>query len=151
MSTLHHEILIHAPLDRVWDVISDLESVKHYNPLVQSVRTISPNKTGAGAARHCVFKDGKFAKERITAISPQQSVSMEMYEHEWPIAYMRWTTRISAQGDKVALVSDTEYAPSMGIFGKLLDAVIMKRQFYKVIGQTLAQMKAYIESDKFAG
>lgn len=151
MSSLHHEILIHAPLNRVWDVITDLESVKHYNPLVESVQTISANKTGAGAARHCIFKDGKFAKERITAISPQNSVSMEMYEHEWPIAYMRWTTQISAQGDKVALVSDTEYAPGMGMFGKLLDAVLMKRQFHKVIGQTLEQMKAYIESNKHAG
>ncbi|MFZ5522791.1 MAG: SRPBCC family protein [Pseudomonadota bacterium] len=148
MSALHHEIIINASMDRVWQVISDLESVKFYNPLVQTVQTISPNKSGVGAARHCVFKDGKFARERITAMMPLQSISFDLYEHQWPLSFMRWTTRIQPQGDSVLLVSDTEYAPGMGIVGRIMDALVMKRQFGKVIAQTLAQMKAYIEAGK---
>lgn len=146
MSTLHHEIVIDAPIGRVWEVISDLKSVKFYNPLVQTVQIISPNRSGVGSARHCVFKDGKFAKERITAVTPQQSISFELYEHQWPLTYMRWTNRMQAQGDQVRLIADTEYAPGMGLLGRLMDALMRKRQFSKIIAQSLAQMKAHIEA-----
>ncbi|MFZ5523544.1 MAG: SRPBCC family protein [Pseudomonadota bacterium] len=146
MSTLHHEIVIDAPVGRVWQVLNDLESVRYYNPLVQTVQIISPDKSGVGAARHCVFKDGKFAKERVTASTPQQSISFELYEHQWPLSYMRWTNRMLAQGNQVRLIADTEYAPSMGILGKLMDALMMKRQFTKIIAQSLAQMKTHIEA-----
>lgn len=146
MSTLHHEMTIDAPLEKVWQVLDDLESVRFYNPLVKSVATISQNKSGVGAARHCEFKDRKYAKERVTAITPQSSISLELYEHQWPLSYMRWTTRIRPEGKGTRLVSDTEYAPGMGVFGKLLDALVMHRQFDKIIAQTLEKMKDHIES-----
>lgn len=120
--------------------------MRHYNALVETVRITSNNRVGVGSARHCVFKDGKFAKERVTASTPQSSISFELYEHQWPLSYMRWTTRIRQEGNAVLLISDTEYAPSMGIFGKLLDALMMRKQFDKIIAQTLAQMKTYIEN-----
>lgn len=146
MPTLHHEILINAPIERVWQILSNLESVRHYNPLVQTVQITSPNPSGVGSARHCVFKDGKFAKERVTASTPQQSISFELYEHQWPLSYMRWTNRIQTQGNQVRLIADTEYAPSMGLLGRLMDALMMKRQFTKIIAQSLTQMKAHIEA-----
>ena len=146
MTALHHEIAINASLATIWEVLSDLESVRHYNPLVQTVSITSNNRTGVGSARHCVFKDGKFAKERVTASTPLSSISFELYEHQWPLSFMRWTTRIRQEGDAVLLVSNTEYAPSMGIIGKLMNTLIMRKQFHKIIAQTLAQMKIYIEN-----
>lgn len=146
MSTLHHEILINAPAEKIFGVLSDLESVRFYNPLVKTVAIVSLNKTGVGSARHCVFKDGKFAKERVTASIPNQSISFDLYEHQWPLAYMHWTNRLQAEGNQVRLIADTEYAPSMGILGKLMDALMMKRQFYKIIAQILDQMKTHIET-----
>ncbi len=146
MSILHHEIIINAPVERVFGVLSDLESVRHYNPLVDTVSIISPNKTGVGSARHCVFKDGKFAKEKVTASVPNQSISFDLYKHQWPLAYMRWTNRLQQEGTQTRLIADTEYAPSMGFLGRLMDALMMKRQFGKIIAQSLAQMKAHIEA-----
>ncbi len=146
MPTLHHEILINVPVEKVFATLNDLTSVRHYNPLVNTVAIISPNATGVGSARHCVFKDGKFAKEKVTASIPNQSISFDLYEHQWPLAYMRWTNRLQQDGAQTRLIADTEYAPSMGIVGKLMDALIMKRQFGKIIAQSLAQMKTHIEA-----
>jgi ribosome-associated toxin RatA of RatAB toxin-antitoxin module len=146
MSTLRHEILINASVEKVFATLNDLESVRFYNPLVSTVAIISPNKTGVGSARHCVFKDGKFAKEKVTASIPNQSISFDLYEHQWPLAYMRWTNRLHQEGTQTRLIADTEYAPSMGIIGKLMDALMMKRQFGKIITQSLTQMKTHIEA-----
>lgn len=146
MSTLHHEILINAPVEKVFATLSDLTSVRHYNPLVNTVKIISPNPTGVGSARHCVFKDGKFAKEKVTASVPNQSISFDLYEHQWPLTYMRWTNRLQQEGTQTRLIADTEYVPSMGFLGRLMDALMMKRQFGKIIAQSVAQMKAYIEA-----
>ena len=73
MTKLHHEIKINAPLEKVWRTLADLESVKFTNPLVKTVKIISPNKEGVGSARHCDFKDGKFVEERVTAFEPNKS------------------------------------------------------------------------------
>lgn len=146
MTTLHHEILINAPVEKVYATLNDLTSVRHYNPLVNTVAIISPNATGVGSARHCVFKDGKFAKERVTACVPNQSISFDLFEHQWPLAYMRWTNRLQAEGTQTRLIADTDYAPSMGLLGKLMDMLMMKRQFGKIIEQSLVQMKRHIES-----
>jgi ribosome-associated toxin RatA of RatAB toxin-antitoxin module len=148
MTTLHHEILIDASAEKVFATLSDLRSVRHYNPLVSTVEIISSNATGVGSARHCVFKDGKFAKERVTASVPNQSISFDLYEHQWPLAYMRWTNRLQAEGAHTRLIVDTNYAPGMGLLGKLMDALMMKRQFTKIIAQSLAQMKAHIETQR---
>lgn len=146
MTTLHHEILINAPAEKVYATLSDLTSVRHYNPLVKTVEIISPNATGVGSARHCVFKDGKFAKEKVTASVSNQSISFDLYEHQWPLAYMRWTNRLQTEGTQTRLIADTDYAPGMGLLGKLMDTLMMKRQFTKIIAQSLAQMKVHIEA-----
>ena len=65
MTKLHHEIKISALLEKVWHTLADLESIKFTNPLVITVKIISPNKEGVGSARHCDFKDGKLAEQTI--------------------------------------------------------------------------------------
>ena len=80
MATLHHQIRINAPIEKTWQILEDLEAVKHYNINVESVKYISDNKTGVGASRLCHFKGKGFAKERITAVEEMKSISMEIYE-----------------------------------------------------------------------
>lgn len=150
MTTLHHEILLNASVERIWQVLNDLEVVRYTNPMVATVEIISPNKTGVGAARHCVFKDGKFAKERVTACTPQRSISFELYEHAWPLQYMRWTNRLEQHGSQIKLLADTEYMPSMGVLGKLLNVLVMRRQFTQIIALSLTQLKEHIESKNIA-
>ena len=56
MATLHHQLKINAPIEKIWGILTDLEQVGNYNPLVSSVKYISPNKTGVGSSRECTFK-----------------------------------------------------------------------------------------------
>lgn len=146
MTTLHHEIKINAPLERVWKAAADLEAIKHYNPMIKSVRYISPNREGIGAARHCDFKDGKYVKERITAWEPMRTMTIEMYEHQWPVKFMNWRLTLKQEGNSTLASQDMEYKMKFGMFGKLLNALIMRKKMDQGAGGVFQEFKRYVES-----
>ena len=148
MTKLHHEIKINAPVEKVWQVLADLESVKFTNLLVKTVKIISPNKEGVGSARHCDFKDGKFVEERITAFEPNRLISFELYKHQWPLVFMRWTNKLEKRDGGTWLVSDTEYELKFGLLGRVLNTLIMRRKFYQIIEGALNETKIYVERKK---
>ncbi len=148
MTKLHHEIKINAPVEKVWQVLADLESVRFSNAMVKTVKIISPNKEGVGSARYCDFHDGKFVEERVTAFEPNRSISFELYKHQWPLVFMRWTDRLEKHDNGTLLIADTEYELKFGLLGKILDAVIMHRKFYQTIANVLGDTKKYIEGKK---
>ena len=150
MTKLHHKIIISASVEKVFRTLADLESVKFTNPLVKTVKIISPNKEGVGSARHCDFKDGKFVEERITAFEPNKSISFDLYKHQWPLVFMRWTNRLEKRADSTLLVSDTEYELKFGITGKIMDALIMRRKFSQIIDDALGKLKGYVETGAVA-
>ena len=150
MTKLHHEIKINAPLEKVWSTLADLESVKFTNPLVKAVKIIPPNKEGVGSARHCDFKDGKFVEERVTAFEPNKSISLDLYKHQWPLVFMRWTNRLEKHMGTTLLISDTEYELKFGIAGKIMNALVMRRKFSQIIGDALEKTKRYIETGAIA-
>ncbi len=146
MTKLHHEITINAPVEKVFRTLADLESVRFTNPLVKTVKIISSNKEGVGSARHCDFKDGKFVEERVTAFEPNKSISFELYEHQWPLVFMRWTNGLEKGGDSTLLISDTEYDLKFGIAGKIMNTLIMRRKFSQIIDDALGKLKSYVET-----
>ena len=150
MAKLHHEITINTPLEKVWRTLADLESVKFTNPLVKTVKIVSSNKEGVGSARHCDFKDGKFVEERVTAFEANKSIGFELYKHQWPLVFMRWTNRLEKRGDDTLLISDTEYELKFGIAGKIMNALIMRRKFSQIIDEALGKLKRFAETGAVA-
>ena len=150
MTKLHHEIKINAPVEKVWQTLANLESVKFTNALVKTVKIISPKKEGVGSARHCDFKDGKFVEERVTAFEPNKLISFELYKHQWPLVFMRWTNQLEKQWNTTLLVSNTEYELKFGVVGKIMDTLIMRRKFSHIIDDALGKLKKYVETGAVA-
>lgn len=105
MARLQHQITINAPIEKVWGVLTDLEQVGAYNPLVKSVKYITDHKTGVGAARECQFEPKGSGKERVTAIAEMKSISMEMYESDWPLKFMNWTNYLTESNGTTSVKS----------------------------------------------
>ena len=145
MTTLQHSVMINAPQERVWQVLTNLEEVANYNKMVKAAKCISENKTGVGSSRQCEIDKGHI-KERVTAVNEGQSLSMELYESNWPLKFMRWTTEVSQSGDATLMKQVTEYEPGMGFMGKIMNALLMKRKFSKILDDLFTDMKQYIES-----
>lgn len=145
MSELHHEIHIEAPPERVWGILADLEAVRHYNPKVAAARRISPQAEGIGAGRECDLKPKGKVKERVIGWEPGTAVTMELYESDWPVRDMRWTTRLQPAVGGTRVFQDLSYRPK-GALGAVLDAVIMKRMMDRNIAEVFAGLKRFAET-----
>ena len=150
MTKLHHEIKINVPVEKVWRSLADLESVKFTNPLVETVKIISLNKEGIGSTRHCDFKNGKFVEERVTAFEPNKLIGFELYKHQWPLVFMRWTNQLEKRRNTTFLVSNTEYELKFGVVGKIMDVLIMRHKFSHIIDEALGKLKKYVETGAVA-
>jgi uncharacterized membrane protein len=148
MSKLHHETTIDAPVQRVWQVLANLEEVQHYNPLVTQTRYVSSNREGPGATRRCEFKPKGFSVERVIEWRPDEVLGIELIESSWPLKSSRWWTRLSPEGEKTRVSQDLEYEPKWGVLGKLMDAMMMRRKMDRTIADIFVGLKEFAERGK---
>lgn len=146
MTTLHHEIRIEAPLEAVWNAISDLAAVKHYNPTVVSAWLLSPLHEGIGAARRCELKPKGWVEERVWEWSPRRSIGLEVTASEWPLVFMKWKTELQIDGNVTLVRQTMNYKLKFGLLGALIDALVMRRKLRKTIGEVFENMKRHVET-----
>jgi ligand-binding SRPBCC domain-containing protein len=141
---LSHRIFIAAPPEIVWAVIADLEAVQAYNPTVSKASLLPGPREGVGAGRTCLTRQGE-AVERIVGWEKSKAIEIELVSSPWPVKAMRWRTEISPEKRGTAVTQELSYAPSLGILGAILNALIMRRTMDKTIASVFEALKAYCE------
>ncbi len=146
MTELRHEVFIEASPERVWSVLADLEAVQHYNPGVTSARYLSAERGGIGASRECQLGPKGVARERVIEWQPMRAIGIELYESPWPLAFMRWRTSLEPSARGTRVTQRMEYRPKFGVFGALMDRLVMRRMLDRTIADVFAGLKRYAES-----
>ena len=145
MTQLNHEIRIAAPPGKVWAVLADLEAVSHYNPGVKHARYTSSVREGVGASRHCDLNQKGWVKERVIAWEPRKAMTMELYESQWPLKFMRWRTAIAPDGMGTRVTQEMEYQVKFGLLGRLMDKLIMQRKLDQTLARVFISLKRFVE------
>jgi len=145
---LTHQIQIDAPPSAVWDVLNTIETVADYNPQVNESHCITENKTGPGASRECTMIDGSVVKERIVKIEPDQAITMELYESNWPVRDMKWRTAVEPKDGGTWVTQTLEYKMKFGAVGAILNSLFLKSKMDSSVQEVFESMKAYVESKK---
>jgi uncharacterized protein YndB with AHSA1/START domain len=83
MTTITKDIQINAPRQKVWEILSNLETVHDYDPFVTNSFYTSDIREGVGASRQCDWEGG-YIKERITGWNPGEGHSLDVYEDSQP-------------------------------------------------------------------
>lgn len=146
MTQLHHEIFINATQQKVWAALADLEAVQHYNPLVSSAHYTSGHRSGVGAARHCDFLPKGFSKEQVTAWEEGKSIGFDTTESSFPMSVCRWKTNLIPENGGTLVSQDLEYQVKFGLFGRLLNILMMKRKYNSILGDIFEGLKKYVEN-----
>jgi uncharacterized protein YndB with AHSA1/START domain len=145
MTTIRHEIHAKCPPERVWALLADLEAVQRYNPGVRRTAIDGALRTGVGARRSCELVPKGRVVERVSHWEEGRAVGLELDEHNWPVDFMRWVTRIEPHGGGTRITQSLDYQVKFGPLGWLLDRMVMKRKLTQTLDAVFASLARHAE------
>jgi ribosome-associated toxin RatA of RatAB toxin-antitoxin module len=147
MTTLHNEIVINAPIEKIWEALSNIEELDKYDPTVKKSTAISQTKSGIGATRKVDMKDGKnWFEEKVTVFKPNEALTYELTACSFPVHKLKHSYSFEEVGSQTKVKQVMEYQIKFGFFGKILDALMIRKQSDSGIKKFFAGLKSYTEN-----
>jgi hypothetical protein len=149
MTTVSATIHIDAPTERVWEIVADLGAVATFHPYVTHSYYSSQSKAGPGARRVCKLGP-KIAVEE-TAVDwragEAYTLSVAFVKGQTPpIRDFQATVAVQPDGTRTRASIVATYQPKFGLFGWLLDQLMIKRKYSTMLPNVLAGLKHYAET-----
>lgn len=146
MTKLHNEIVINAPVEKIWKILVNVGELGNYDPTVLKSSLTSANKEGLGASRKVDMKDGKhWFKEKTTVCKPNEALTFELTECNFPINGLQHSYSFEKIGNQTKVKQIMEYEVKYGFFGKLMDALMLRKQTDAGIKKFFKGLKEYAE------
>ena len=145
------EVVIHAPLQVVWDFNQDLTTIAAYHPRVERVELISGKRErGTGVAYKCHLKDGKnTCVEKDIEVVPMERIVTALPEDTMGIAKMLpdylVEARLTPLAENETKVEFSHYYSTKSLKARFFN-VIAKRKIARDSQDTLEAMKRAIEN-----
>jgi len=147
MAILHNEILIDAPIGKIWTSLSAIEELEQYDPTVRKSTALTEARWGEGAARKVEMKDGKnWFEEKVTAWVPNETLTYELTACSFPINRLSHTYSFERVGSRIKVKQVMEYRVKFGLLGRLMDRLMIRKQSDAGIKKFLSGLKTYAES-----
>ena len=147
MTTLHNEITVNASLDKIWNILTDLELLDQYDPTVKKSTLVSTEKTGLGARRKVNMLDGKnWFDEKVTVWQPNEALTYQLTDCSFPMEGLKHSYSFQKVGNQTKIMQTMEYTVKFGLFGKLLDTLMIRKQTDNGIKKFFGGLKSYAET-----
>lgn len=147
MATIHNEITINAPIEKIWEALSNIEELHKYDPTVKRSVAVSKTKQGIGAKRKVDMQDGKnWFEEECTVWKPNEALTYELTACSFPVHQLKHSYSFQQTNDLVKVKQVMEYTVKFGLLGKLLDALMIRKQSDAGIKKFFAGLKSYTET-----
>ncbi len=146
------EVVIHAPLQAIWEFNQDLTNIAAYHPRVKRVDLIAGKRQrGKGVAYRCYLKDGKntcvekdlevVPMERIVTAFPEDTMGITKMLPDYVVE-----TRLTPLAGNDTKVEFRHYYSTTSLKAKLLN-VIVKRKIARESQSTLEAIKSTLEKN----
>ena len=152
MPTVKATITLNAPSSKVWTVLSDFSNVQVFHPLVQDVDQMSEIDRGIGAERRCNFYSGGSAVEKITGWEEGRYFTCTVSGGPAPIqnaTASMGVNKIDSQHSEVYI--EMNYVPKWGIFGKIIDVLILRMGMRYTFNKVLKGLQLHLETGELIG
>jgi hypothetical protein len=146
------EVVIHAPLQVVWEFNQDLTKIAEYHPRVKRVDLISGKRQrGNGVAYMCYLKDGKnTCVEKDLEVVPMERIVTALPEDTMGITKMLpdylVETRLTPLAENETKIEFSHYYSTKSLKTKLF-TLIAKRKIARDSQNTLNAIKRTIEKN----
>jgi ribosome-associated toxin RatA of RatAB toxin-antitoxin module len=146
MTTLENEMIINAPLEKIWTALTEVEKLDQFDPTVKKSTATTSEKSGIGAARKVDMKDGKnWFEEKVTVYKPNESLEYELTACSFPIHNLKHSYSFEKIGDQVKVKQTMQYQMKFGFLGKIMDALMVRKKSDSGIKQFFSGLKKYAE------
>jgi len=146
------EVVINAPLEKVWEFNMDLSKIPEYHPRVNKVDLISGRQfRETGISYQCHLKDGKntcietdieiVPMQKLVTVFPQDTMGLTKLLPDYVVE-----SNLSKVGDNACKVEMVHFYSSSKLIVWLLNFFI-KRKLARETQDTLHAMKRYIENN----
>lgn len=145
MSEFTESIRIAAAPEIVWRTLADIGSISDWNPGVEHSRQTSHGAVDIGARRHCDLDDKHYLDEEVTAFEPCRWMTVRITGTNLPLRTAEIRFALVADTDDTLVTVSPVYRLKFGIFGSVLDALVVRRRYRKGMRQLLRGLKEHIE------
>ena len=133
------ELVVNAPLRRVWEVADDLTQIPGYHPEVDTVDVIAGSpRRGVGTKYQCNILHGRHAGsciEEVLAYEPGRLVVTRMVSDTWGIDKMladfRLVSTVSPRTETSTILRFEAFYKPLGLKNRLLNAWFLRRALRK--------------------
>ena len=150
MRALSFEIVIAKPRAQVWEQLRDLRVARNYVPGVTSIEYNSSQHQGVGASRRVVMKKRAPVDETAIAWEDGKGFTLKIHHGDKAPAPFKWATYRyeidDAPGGYTRVRGTFSYQMALGLFGLLLDAVVIRRSIEQSNAAVAANMKKFYET-----
>ena len=148
MATIHNEITINAPIEKIWTALTEIDLLDKYDPTVKTSSAITSVKSGIGANRKVDILDGKnWFEEKITEYKTNEALTYELTACSFPVHKLKHSYSIEKIGNQIRVQQVMDYTVKFGLFGKVLDAMMIRKQSDTGIKQFFVGLKSYAETN----
>ena len=149
MTTLNNEITIDAPIGTIWNTLSTIDMLDQYDPTVKKSTAMTPNKSGMGAKRKVDMLDGKnWFEEHVTEYKPNEALAFELTACSFPIHRLTHSYSFESIGQQIKVKQVMQYEMKFGFLGKIMDALMVRKQSDQGIKKFMAGLKSFIEKQQ---
>ncbi len=146
MATLHNEIIIDAPIEKIWEALTVVDKLDTYDPTVKKSTALTPNKSGFGAKRKIDMLDGKnWFEEKCTISKENESLTYELTACSFPVHRLKHSYSFQNVNGKIKVSQVMNYQMKYGLLGKLMGAML-KSKWNNGIIEFLGGLKKHSEN-----
>jgi len=145
MNTLHNEILIKAPIDKIWDALTVVDKLDTYDPTIKKSIATTNHKSGIGAGRKVDMLDGKnWFEETCTTYEENKALTYTLTACSFPVHRLYHDYNFEQVGDTVKVTQKMNIQMKYGVLGKLMFAML-KPKWNSGIKEFLGGLKQITE------
>ncbi|MDF1676726.1 MAG: SRPBCC family protein [Vicingaceae bacterium] len=148
MNTLQNEIIIDAPIEKIWESLAITDKLDSYDPTVKKSTATSEIKSGIGASRKVDMLDGKnWFEEKCTIFEPNKALEYTLTACSFPVHNLKHDYSFEQLGDKIKVTQKMNIQMKYGLMGKLM-FTMLKPKWNSGNRTFLGGLKSASEKDK---
>jgi Polyketide cyclase / dehydrase and lipid transport len=154
MGQISAQTLLAMPREEAWAKLRDIALARHYVSGVERIEITTPNSEGVGANRRVFVTGRPPVDETVILWEEGRGFTMKLHNDGKPpapfkeAAFRYWLD--DAPGDQTLVHTTLSYRLPLGVLGRLLDALVLRRAMTATITAIGPGMKQFYETGKSA-